>query len=348
MTSLSRQQKQLLFDYALGLTSESENAEAERLLSSSEEASQVYHVFKAALEPLDSYEVEACPDELADGTVDRLARLAHGGVAQRGQDPLAPFETGSPTILRVPFWRNWGDLAAVAAAVILFVGVLLPTLGFARQKYFQTRCQAQLDGVYEGLVVYADDHDGSLPTVPTTPGAPWWKVGYQGAENHSNTRRAWQLVRQRYVPLERFVCPGRRESRSVPFDSIEIEKYSDFPSRVYIHFSMGLGCPEAPEQALTQKKVILADLNPLSERLPASYAEPLRLRMSRELLSSNSTSHNRRGQNILLCDGSVRFVRQRRTGFSDDDFYSLAEMSDGCEVTGCEVPSCATDAFLVP
>lgn len=347
MTPLDSQQKQLLFDYSLGLTSTEENPEAEHLLATSEEAAEIYHALRAALAPLDCVEVEACPDELVDRTMEQVRRAVAGaGQARRAALPAG--DRAGPTVVRVPFWRNWGDIAAVAAVLILVVGVLLPTLSFARQKYFQTRCQAQLARIHEGVASYAADHEGQLPSVAITPGAPWWKVGYQGAENHSNTRRAWQLVQQGYVPLERFICPGRREGRRLRFDAVKIENYNDFPGRVYIQFSIRLGCPQSAEEGLTQKKVIFADLNPISERLPASYSEPFRLRLGRELLTANSTSHNRRGQNVLLCDGSVHFVRQRHTSFSDDDFYTLAEMSDGSEVTGCEVPSCETDAFLVP
>ncbi len=348
MTWLNAQQKQLLFDYSLRLTSTAENTEAELLLASSEEASQVYHSFRAALAPLDSLEPEVCPDELAGQTVDRLIGAARAR-SKRDQPGTLPTDEGSgPTIVRIPFWRNWGEIAAVAAAIILFVGVLLPTLSFARQKYFQTRCQGQLAGIYEGLTAYAGDHGGQLPTVAMAPGAPWWKVGYQGQENHSNTRRAWQLVRQRYVPLERFICPGRTEARQIRFDAIEIDNYNDFPTRVFIQFSTRLMCPQSTEQKLAQRRVIFADLNPISERLPASHGETFRLRLDPDLMTSNSTSHNGRGQNVLLCDGSVHFVRVRHTRFSDDDFYTLDEMSDGSEVTGCEVPSCETDAFLVP
>ena len=348
MTPLNSQQKQLLFDYSLGLTSEHENAEAERLLASSEEASDIYHALRAALEPLDSVEPEICPDVLVNQTLDRLRQGAQAGAEPDRLEQLLAAESEDATIVKVPFWRNWGDLAAVAAVIVIFVGVLVPTLSFARQKYFQTRCQAQLAGIHEGLANYADDHEGQLPTVAMAPGSPWWKVGYQGTENHSNTRRAWQLVQQNYVPLERFVCPGRSESRNLRFDTIKIGNYNDFPGRLYIQFSTRLGCPQSREQGLTQKGVLLADLNPISEKLPASHTEPLKLRLGSELLTSNSTSHNQRGQNVLFGDGSVRFLRQRHVDSSDDDIYTLAEMGDGCEVTGCEVPSCETDAFLVP
>ena len=41
MTPLNDQQRQLVLDYALGMTSERESDEAERLLASNEEAAQL-------------------------------------------------------------------------------------------------------------------------------------------------------------------------------------------------------------------------------------------------------------------------------------------------------------------
>jgi hypothetical protein len=348
MTPLNSQQKQLLFDYSLGLTSEQENAEAEGLLASSQEASAICQTIRAALSPLDSLEPEICPDTLAERTIGRLQERARAMSGADRLEELLAAESAGPSVIKVPFWRNWGDIAAVAAVLVLFVGVLLPTLSFARQKYWQSRCQAQLGGIYKGLANYVADNNGQMPSVAMAPGSPWWKVGYQGAENHSNTRRAWPLVQQGYVPLERFVCAGRRESRKLRYDTIKVENYNDFPGRAYIHYSIRLGCPQSQSQGLTLKRVIFADLNPISERLPTTYSEPFRLRLSPDLLTANSANHSGRGQNTLCCDGSVEFVRVRHTSFSDDDFYTLTEMSDGCEVTGCEVPSCETDAFLVP
>lgn len=348
MTPLNSQQQQLLFDYSLGLTSAEENAEAEGLLASNAEALLIHQAFKAALEPLDSLEHQVCPADLEERTLNRLCQAAQLASEQDRLEAVPAGEATDSKTIKIPFWRNWGDIAAAAAAIILFVGVLLPTLNFARERYFQTRCQAQLAGIYQGLAEYAADNEGRLPTVAVEPGSPWWKVGYQGDENHSNSRRAWQLVRQGYVPLERFVCPGRSESRGLPFEAVKIQKYNDFPDRAYIQFSTRLAGPQSPERYLTEDTVLFADLNPIAERFPASYTEPLRLRLNRELLSANSTSHGRRGQNVLLYGGSVRFVRERFIDGSEDDFYTLDEMSDGTQVTGREVPSCETDAFLIP
>jgi hypothetical protein len=51
MTPLTDRHKQLLFDYSLGLTTEHETTEAERLLASSDEAAALHRLLKDTLAP---------------------------------------------------------------------------------------------------------------------------------------------------------------------------------------------------------------------------------------------------------------------------------------------------------
>ncbi|MHC4185699.1 MAG: hypothetical protein ACYSR4_07170, partial [Planctomycetota bacterium] len=67
-----------------------------------------------------------------------------------------------------------------------------------------------------------------------------------------------------------------------------------------------------------------------------------------ELLTRNSSNHNRRGQNVLFCDGSIMFIKERHTDISQDDIFTLQNMHAGSEIRGHELPSCVTDAFLAP
>lgn len=349
MTPLNGQQKQLLFDYSLGLTSERDSAEAERLLAAHEEALQIHHALKHALAPLDTYEVEYCPDDLADLTISRLRVEASTKPASDKLEALLAAEGEGTRTVRISLWRNWGDIAAVAAVIVLLVGVVLPALGLARQKYWQARCQDNLSEIHEGLTRYVADHDGEMPNTVLPPGAPWWKVGYQGSENVSNTRGAWLLVKHGYVEPEDFTCAGRRDGRLGQINPAKIDTYNDFPNRTSMHFSMRVRCPEAKHISLNQRIEICADRNPISEEFPSDYSKPfIGLRLRPELLKVNSQNHSGRGQNALFSDGSVEFTRRRYTRSSKDDIYTVAEMSDGSEVRGCEVPSCEKDAFLAP
>jgi len=343
MSPLNNEQKQLLFDYSLGLTSQQETAEAELLITSNKEAAKIHSGIKSTLTPLDSLEPESCPDELVESAILRVSNLADSSRQQLRKLLATEQNKNVPTMIGL--WRNWSEMAAVAAAILLIVGVLVPTLGIARQKYQQKQCQMRLGNIFKGLSSYISDHDGQTPTVATTMGAPWWKVGDQGKENHSNTRHIYLLVKGGYVELSNFVCPGYKGEKAVKLKNSQINRLKDFPSRRYVTYSFQIRCSRAESGKLLCRKVLMADWNPLFERLLDDFSGHLPLRLSRELLTLNSKNHNRRGQNVLFGDGSVEFLKTRFIGISEDDIFTL---QDTDIYQGCEVPSCETDFFLAP
>jgi hypothetical protein len=348
MTPLTDRQKQLLFDFSLGLTTEHETLEAERLLASSDEAAALHHLLRDTLAPLDTLEVEPCPDKLTERLFARAAEMSQERSSRDRLEELLADERSKTRRLKFPVWRNWSEVVTAAAVIVLFLSVLFPSVGFMRQRYWQANCGAQLSSIYGGLRNYVADHDGLLPAVAMVPGSPWWKVGYQGKENHSNTRRAWLLVRGDYVAPNKFLCPARREEHRPDFAGFRIRDFNDFPNPAYIHFSIRIGCPASRERDLTRKCVVMADRNPLSERLPSDYTSPLNLPLVQKLMTSNSKNHAYRGQSVLLYDGSVEFIKERHTSISEDDIYTLQDMCCGSRIRGCELPDSDTDIFLAP
>jgi hypothetical protein len=347
MSSLNNEQKQLVFDYCLGLTSEKESAEAKALISSNEEAAQIHSKILSAIAPLDSLEMQSCPDELAESTISRLNSAADSSQFRLQQ--LLAAEQGRPVIHKVHFWHNLTEMAAVAAAIILVAGVLIPPLSFARQRYWQQRCQMQLSNIFQGIKRYSADYEGKLPVVAVTPGTPWYRVGYQGSEDYSNTRSLWRLVKGGYVknPAD-FVCKGRSQGKALQFDMSQAQNFNDFPARRYVTYSPRIVCIKFQEKCMTSGEPLMADSNPIFENLPERLSYEIKLRLNNKLLSINSINHNGRGQNILFGDGAVRFIKDRHIGIAADDIFTLQDMGRGFEVKGCEVPSCETDAFLAP
>jgi prepilin-type processing-associated H-X9-DG protein len=347
MSSLNNEQKQLVFDYCLCLTSEKESAEAEALISSNKEAAQIHSKLLFAIAPLDSLEMQSCPDELAEITISRLNSAADSSQFRLQQ--LLAEEQGRPVIHKVHFWHNLTEMAAVAAAIILVAGVLIPPLSFARQRYWQQRCQMQLSNIFQGIQQYRADNDDKLPLVTAAPGTPWNRVGYQGSEDYSNTRSLFRLVKGRYVknPAD-FVCPARSQGRALQFDISQVQSFNDFPARRYVTYSPRIVCIKFQGKCMTSGEPLMADSNPIFENLPEKLFGEIKLRLNDKLLTINSTNHNGRGQNILFGDGSVKFIKTRSIGITNDDIFTLQDMGRGFEVKGCEVPSRETDAFLAP
>ena len=343
MNPLNNEQKELLFDYCIGLTSQKETDKAEALITSNQEAAEIHQKLRAAIEPLGSLETETCPDELSEKTIYRVQNHADSGQQQLRQ--LLATEQGKKVTIKIDAWRNWFETAVVAAAILFVAGVLIPTLSSARQKYHQQGCKTQMGSVFQGLSNYISDYDGQTPAVASIAGAPWWKLGDQGRENQSNTRNVYLLPKYDYVDIENFVCPACKGEVPLKLNNSQIKRLKDFLSRRYVTYSFQINCRRIASGKLLCRKVIMADMNPLFENLPEDFSKEFRLQLDKTLLTLNSMNHNRRGQNVLFGDGRVEFIKKRFIGITRDDIYTL---QDTDVYQGCEVPSRENDFFLAP
>jgi hypothetical protein len=341
MSSLTNEQKHLLFDYAMGLTSEKDTDQANNLISSDKEASELHSTLKAALSPLDSIQPEPCPDQLVEGTIWRLKQLADSSQA-RLEQLLADEQTR--TAVRAPLWSNIGRFVSIAAVLLIVVSVWFSSTTTAKEKYRQWQCQRNLAQIWQGIQLYRADNNDKMPSVATAAGSPWWKIGYQGNENQSTTRNMWLLVKGNYVKPECFNCPGSVKATPIKLTRAQLQQYNDFPGRTYVTYSFRIPCNQTTNKS-TNRKVLVADLSPLFENLPKDYSEQLKLELSKEQLTLNSINHNRRGQNVMYCDGTVQFIKSRHATISNDDIFTLRDIT---VYQGNELPACDTDIFVAP
>jgi hypothetical protein len=345
MTPLNSDQKEIIFDYCLGLTSTEQKIEAETLISSKKQAAEIHSKIKVTLSPLNSIEPESCPDSLVDRTVWRLNSMANS--SQKQLQKLLASEQSREFTTRNRLGAGFGRRLATAA-VLMIVGSLLITTfravtGYARDHSLRQQCQMQQSSIFQGLHNYINDHDGQRPSVATSAGDFWWKVGDQGNENHSNTRRIYLLVKEGYVKPAYFACPACECGEKLDLNQSQLSKLKDFPGRRYVTYSFQINCQRTSNGKLLCRKVIMADWNPLFEKLPDDYSKQLNLRLNKQLLSLNSNNHKRRGQNVLFDDGRVEYIKTR---FIDtDDIFTLRDTD---VYQGCELPSCETDFFLAP
>ena len=347
MNPLNNEQKELLFDYCIGLTSQKETDEAEALISSNQEAAEIHQKLRVAIEPLGSLEPGTCPDELVENTISRVQNLADSGQLQLRQ--LLASEQSRNVGIQNWSWKGLGKRLAIAAVFMVTGSILFTSFkavtGYAREKSRQQRCQMQMGSIYQGLGNYISDYDDKAPAVASIAGAPWWKLGDQGGENHSNDRHIYLLPKYDYVDIENFVCPGCKGEVPLKLTDSQIKRLKDFPSRRYVTYSFQINCRRTANGKLLCRKVVMADVNPLFENLPEDLPKQFRLQLTRALLTLNSINHNRRGQNVLFGDGHIEFLKSRFTDISEDDIYTL---QDTDVYQGCEVPSCETDFFLAP
>ncbi len=242
---ISRQDKELLLDYCLGIAPQEEVLRAESLLASNPRAAQLYASFQRSMSPLQTLESGPCPPEWVERTVTRLKDAA---AQERLEGLLA--EQGRQKTIKFGWGMNFTQIAAIAAMLVFVVGIFIPSFAFARNIYFRNRCQMQLARIYDGLSSYSTDHQDRLPAVAMADGSPWWKVGYQGKENHSNTRPVWLLVRQGYVEPGRFICPSTKDApRSAGFNPAD---FNDFPDKGYVRYSFRICCDRTKARGRSQ------------------------------------------------------------------------------------------------
>lgn len=345
MGSLDTEQRQLLFDYCIGVATDQQSADAEQLISSNAAAAKLVRLLEATLAPLATVEPEACPDSLVETTLGRLQEAA-----RRDSIPVERLSAEVPnrqSTISIRSWRQAVQISAVAAILLFAFSIAWPSLKMARERQYQKLCQGQLAGIYRGLTHYINDHDAP-PTILTSAGEPWWKVGYQGRENHSNTRVVWLLVKNGYVEPSKFGCAGRQRAENPDFRVCRAKNLNDFPGREYIDYSFRISHRRA-SRVPRLPSVLMADLNPLCEMMPTDFSKSCKVRLDRRVLSANSKNHQGRGQNLLITDGSVWFSTTRVAASDEnDDIYTLRTMTSGCDVNGCEIPVSEDDVFLAP
>jgi hypothetical protein len=235
-----------------------------------------------------------------------------------------------------------GELVAVAAMLLLGISMLWPMLASARGAARQIACQQNLAGAGVGLGAYAAAHQGQMPAMRMRLGDPWWLTGQFDEQGNaqSNSAHLFQLARLGYAPLEKLTCSGNRDAlQGLP--GSHLSEMFDWPSGQAISFSyQNQYSQDRPRLDRRRPMAVLADKNPFFA--PGRYLFPLGLEHRRDAMSENHAA--RGGQNVLMSDGSVRWLVSPRIG-ADNIFHVGDEGLDN--YTGLEGPRDGDDAFLV-
>ncbi|HSV27526.1 MAG TPA: hypothetical protein VLH60_06495, partial [Sedimentisphaerales bacterium] len=325
-------------------TDEERFRQAEELVTTNHEAAELFSKLQATTKIMDSLrDVPPCPDALMQATLMRLSAAARS--SQLRLTSLLDAEQKRSAYRGRGFLGKIAEVAAVAAVVTLLGGAAMLSLRHARDISWQTRCAAQLSAIARGITQYEQSNNAQLPLAAMQDGSPWWKVGYQGQTNESNTRQLWLLVKGGYVQPGMFVCPASPLGNKQEAQQAGFLGGHDFPSRRHITYSLRIVSIPNPEDPASGRYILLADVNPIFEKLPENFSQGFLRVLNNRLMRANSINHGGRGQNVLLSDNSVEFLRTRIWGPAGDDIYTV-EGKD--KYYGHEVPASAADIFLAP
>lgn len=323
-----------LLGYHLGIADEATRGRVEAAFGDAESLAAARASVERFVAPLALDEAGPPPPDLADRIMGRIGRSGHmlrlsGAGAEITPDPSDGGRSGRPLF-------TLGEVAGLAAAIALFVGIFVPGYRTAQRRAIQTACMNNMRDIGTGYVAYAEDNGNFLPYAGAVPSGAVWLSTARTANRpvFSNSQNAFKLVRRSYVPPESFICPGR--PGDVALKGVSFEHLRSFPERRNNSYSPNLVLRPWRRGAFVPQMPILSDMNPM--------AEPGGL-MSVGTGFQNSLSHDGRGQNVLRADISIIFGRDPRVGIDKDDIFRIVDVD---EYTGMERPQSQSDAFMVP
>jgi len=352
MSSLTKDDKDLILDFYFRCADEERINRGRDLVASNPEAAILYAQLEETLTQLDSDKYEPCPENLVELTIARLKLAASSGETQlhklleleqqkdlTAQGPPQPPRFVKPEPFPWSFRENLFKMVALAAGILIVVGIAFSTLSGMRQRAWRITCKDRLGNIGAGFIRYAGDNDGRIPYVATMAGARWSR-----GDKGSNTRHPYLLGKQQYVKPQNFICPGNRNAVAMDIPIDQLALHNDFPSTNNFSFSSRIMCDKSSKRLNGQRYILMSDLSPVFESFYASNSRPPALLVvDKKLIERLSSNHRGRGQNILRSDGSVEYITVRF--IQGDDIFTINGIR---KYERCEIPCDEKDTFLAP
>ncbi len=272
------------------------------------------------LQPLDHWRPAPGPANLADKVLSRIYQASRQTI---------PMERG-----RAP-WGRMRELIAVAACLVLLVGVAVPGMASVRERAQRTMCAGNLEAIFKGVSSYQQAFADSLPYAGTLAKASWLPSADRSLPFVSNSRHPFLLVKYKFGPKPRnFQCPSRCDGEPMP-DS-QVDTRDDFACAQNVSYDSLNLAGESPNVRPPVALAYMSDANPLF--VNARFNEGV------DPSKTNSPAHRGRGQTVLRLDGSVQFTKTP-VYTKDDNLWTITDVK---KYSGTEAPTRPDDAFLVP
>jgi len=328
-----------LLDLYLGQLSPEQRAELERRISADPVLAKHNEALAAVFRALDSAPEPTPPADLAQRV---SARVAAAGPAPRVISPptAEPEQEREPRgiILRIHSLR---DVVAVAAMIVLAVGLGVPSLLHVRERNQRIACSNNLAQLGRGMQAYAATFGDSLPFVGWRRGHDSWQpTSEPGVATLPNRRHVYPLLRGGHVRTVWFVCPA---GDAVPMPAEQVRYRDDFIESRNLSYAYQNMAGVRPSLLDDPGLPILADDNPCFDDGHPLFDVLRRLGL-RDPAKSNSRAHRRAGQNVLTLDGRVIWTTTPDSGINGDNIWTLDHVT---EYTGQEGPKSTTDTHLL-
>jgi len=279
---------------------------------------------------LNRYDVPPAPADLTRRIMTRVRREA-AVVQPAGTAPV----DDNPHLIRLYGFR---DVIAVAAMIVLAIGLGVPGLLHMRERARRTQCAANLAQIGQGMQAYASVFHDSLPFVGWLRDRnSWIPTNEPGVTVLPNRRHVYVLVRNGFTPARVFVCPS---SRGVPMPQDEVRRHDNFLESRNVSYAYQNMAGKRPVLGRADARMpVLGDDNPIFDDVRTLLGFGWWNRAQR-----NSPDHGGAGQNLLSLDGTVRWTNTPFAGVGGDNIWTLNGVR---QYTGHEGPEVSTDSHLI-
>jgi hypothetical protein len=279
------------------------------------------------------------PHDLKARTVNRVVAAGPAlRIVRRGDERIGAVERRIWPVISLGHFR---DIVAVAALLVLAVGLGVPGMLHLRDRQQRLGCSWNLAQLGTGLQQYASTFGASFPFAGwSRPNYSWQPSNDPGVVTMPNHRHVYPLLRLAFVPDPRiFICPSQHH---VPMPRPEIQRRDDFLEARNVSYAYQNMAGVRPSANDDPDLPLLADDNPLfADGLPIFDAGRL---AGSDPTTGNSRAHGGAGQNILTISGHVKWTTTPASGINGDNIWILHGVTT---YTGREGPAAATDSHLL-
>jgi len=204
------------------------------------------------------------------------------------------------------------ELLVVIAIIAILAGILLPVFSIARHKARRTRCMSNLDQIGQALKLYADEHNGFLPSFSQSHAC--WANSL--TPDQKNTPQpglvvTWDLSIQPYLRnTDVLTCPDSpygRDKRAFAMAAYCMRWRKNPAAPAYPYF---LG--ERVANVANQSSVVM--LFEKGRNLPGSWGDAMGENVRQSHASNDQSDYDdsffhNKGKNFLFMDGHVKWFK---------------------------------------
>lgn len=331
-----------LLDLHLGRLSESQRSQLTMRIASDQSLAAQHEALSEVFRVLDLARDAAPPAGLAERIMARITTSAGTTIAHlpRVVRPVPDNAPGgeSDRVIRLHSLR---DVLAVAAMVVLAVGLGVPSMLAMRERSQRTSCALNLAQVGRGVQSYATTFGNSLPFSGWSENSSWRPSPDPTVVTVPNRRHVYLLLRTQQVPSAALVCPS---SKDVAMPADQVRSHDDFLEARNVSYASQNMAGVRPSLLSNNSIVIFADDTPLfDDGLPLYDLAARKLGLS-DPAQSNSRAHGGVGQNILRLSGESLWTTTPNSGIGGDNIWTLENVGG---YTGREGPKSPTDSHLL-